>query len=186
MKVIISHYQNEIFRLREEIQLTQQNLRTITTTSQCDFLLKTLQSFVRKTRNKYTFIKTKKFETDLLNDYRNKYNKSPGIWLRYIDDFLFTWDHDESSLKHFISFCNSYSTNQNMKSKISFEADYSMSHVYFLDTKDKFNAHTLATELYSKPSASFQYLHKTSFHPPHTFCSILKSQFIKIQRICFQ
>ena len=70
-----------------------------------------------------------KFETDLLNDYRNKYNKSPGIWLRYHDTILSTWDHDESSLKHFISFCNSYSTNQNMKSKISFKADYSMSHV---------------------------------------------------------
>ena len=77
-----------------------------------------------------------------------------------------------------------YSTNQNMKSKISFEAAYSMSHVYFLDTKVKFNAHTLATELYSKPSASFQYLHRTSLHPPHTFRSILKSQFIRIRRIC--
>ena len=71
-----------------------------------------------------------------------------------------------------------------MKSKISFEADYSMSHVYFLDTKVKFNAHTLANELYSKPSASFQYLHRTSFHPPHTFLSILKLQFIRIRRIC--
>ena len=58
------------------------------------------------------------FETDSLNDYRNKYNKSPGIWLRYIDDICFTWDHDKSRLKHFISFCNSYSTNQDMKSKI--------------------------------------------------------------------
>ena len=96
-------------------------------------------------------------------------NKSPGIWLRYIDDIFLTWDHDESSLKHFISFCNSYSTNQNMKSKISFEADYSMSHIYFLATKIKFNADTSATELYSKPSASFQYLHRTSFHPPHAY-----------------
>ena len=62
-----------------------------------------------------------KFETDLPNYYRNKYNKSPGICLRYIDDIFSTWVHDELSLKHFISFCNSYSTNQNMKSKISFE-----------------------------------------------------------------
>ena len=31
---------------------------------------------------------------------------------------------------------------------------------------------------------SFQYLHGTSFHPPHTFHSILKSQFIQIQCIC--
>ena len=59
-----------------------------------------------------------------------------------------------------------------------------MSHVCFLDTKVKFNAHTLATELYSKPSASFQYPRRTSFHPPHTFRSVLKSQFIRIRRIC--
>ena len=87
-------------------------------------------------------------------------------------------------MMNFISFCDSYSTNQNMKSKISSEADYSMSHVHFLDTKVNFNAHTLATELYSKPIASFQYLHRTSFHPPHTLRSILKSQFTRIRRIC--
>ena len=65
-----------------------------------------------------------------------------------------------------------------MRSKISFEADYSMSHVDFLDTEVKLNAHALATELglYCKPSASFQYLHRTSSHNPHTFRSILKSQ----------
>ena len=54
MKIIIFHYQNEMFKLREEIQLAQQDLCTITTASQYDFLLKTLQSFVRKT---VTFIK---------------------------------------------------------------------------------------------------------------------------------
>ena len=66
-----------------------------------------------------------------------------------------------------------------------------MSDVYFLDTKVKFNAHTLAMKLYSIPSASFQYLHRTSSqylhrtssHPPHTFRSILKSQVIRIRRI---
>ena len=125
-----------------------------------------------------------KFETDSPNDYRNNYNKSSGILFRYIDDIFFTWDHDESSLKHFISFCNSYFTKKNMRSKISFETDYSMSHVYFLDTKVKFNAHTLATELYCKPSASFQYLHRTSSYSPHTFHSNLKSQFIRLPHTC--
>ena len=28
------------------------------------------------------------FGTNMLNDYRSKYNKLPGIWLRYIDDIL--------------------------------------------------------------------------------------------------
>ena len=40
------------------------------------------------------------------------------------------------------------------------------------------------TEIYLKPTASFQYLHRTSYHPPHTFRSILRSQFIRIRRIC--
>ena len=67
---------------------------------------------------------------------------------------------------------------------ITFTADYSTSEVYFLDTKIKFKGERLISELYSKPTAFFQYLHRTSYHPPHTFRSILKSQFIRIRRIC--
>ena len=71
-----------------------------------------------------------------------------------------------------------------MKSHITFTYDYSGDHVYVLDTKVKFKEQKLMTEIYSKPTASFQYLHRTSYHPPHTFRSILKSQFIRINRIC--
>ena len=28
------------------------------------------------------------FETNMLNDYKSKYNKLLGIWLRHIDDFF--------------------------------------------------------------------------------------------------
>ena len=110
-----------------------------------------------------------KFETEMLADYKKKFKKLPTVW-RY----------DETSLKHFINFCNNYSSNQNMKSNITFTADYSTSEVYFLDTKIKFKGERLISELYSRPTASFQYLHRTSYHPPHTFRSILKSQFIRI------
>ena len=99
MKVIISHYQNEIFRLKEEIQLTQQDLRTITTTSQYDFLLKTLQSFVRKTRNKYTFIKTKKLNR-LIKSQSHTLARTSGqstqtLW---IPEFSLTSDDRQSIL----------------------------------------------------------------------------------------
>ena len=56
--------------------------------------------------------------------------------------------------------------------------------VTFLDTKVKFKYGKLVTELYTKPSASFQYLHRTSRHPPHTFKAITISQFIRICQIC--
>ena len=100
-----------------------------------------------------------KFETEMLADYKKKFKKLPTVWLRYIDDIFFTWDYDETSLKHFINFRNNYSSNQNMKSNITFTADYSTSEVYFLDTKIKFKGERLISELYSKPTASFQYLH---------------------------
>ena len=122
-----------------------------------------------------------KFETEMLADYKKKLKKLPTV---NIDDIFFTWDYDETSLKHFINFCSNYSSNQNMKSNITFTADYSTSEVYFLDTKIKFKGERLISELYSKPTASFQYLHRASYHPPHTFHSILKSQFIRIRHIC--
>ena len=97
---------------------------------------------------------------------------------------FFTWNYDKTSLEHFINFCKNYSSNQSMNSHITFTYDYSTDYVYFLDTKVKFKEQKLMTEIYSKPTASFQYLHRTSYHPPHTFRSILRSQFIPIRRIC--
>ena len=92
--------------------------------------------------------------------------------------------YEKTSFEHFINFCKNYSSNQSMKSYINFTYDYSTDYVYFLDTKVKFIEQKLMTEIYSKPTASFQYLHRTSYHPPHTFRSILRSQFIRIRRIC--
>ena len=99
MKVIISHYQNEIFKLREEIQLTQQDLHTITTTSQYDFVLKTLQSFVRKTRNKYTFIKTKKLNRLIKSQSHTSARKSrQSTQTLWIPEFSLTSDDRQSIL----------------------------------------------------------------------------------------
>ena len=124
------------------------------------------------------------FETNMLNDYNSKYNKLPGIWLRYTDDIFFTWNYDKTSLEHFINFCKTYSSNHSMKSHITFTSDYSTDYVYFVDTKVKFKEQKPMSEIYSKPTASCQYLHRTSYRPPHTFRSILRSQFIRIRRIC--
>ena len=88
---------------------------------------------------------------------------------------FFTWNYDKTSLEHFINFYKHYSSTQNMKAHITFTYDYSTDYVYFLDTMVKFKEQKLMTEIYSKPTASFQYLHRTSYHPPHTFHSILRS-----------
>ena len=125
-----------------------------------------------------------RFEKRMLQDYERIYDRKPTAWLCYIDDILLLWDGDEISLKHFIRFCNRYATNNNMKSNIKFTTHCSKTYVTFLDTKVKFKDGKLVTELHTKPSASFQYLHSTLYHPSHTFKAITKSQFIRIRRIC--
>ena len=80
-----------------------------------------------------------KFEQLMLRDYEISFNRKPSVWLRYIDDVFFIWNGDETSLKHFIQFCNSYASNNHMKSTIKFTTNYSQTHVTFLDTKVKFN-----------------------------------------------
>ena len=116
-----------------------------------------------------------RLERRMLQDYERIYGRKPLAWLRYIDDILFLWDGNEISLKHFILFCNRYATNNNMKSNIKFMTHYSKTHVTFLDTRVKFKEGKLVTELHTKPSASFQYLYRTSYHPPQTFKAITKS-----------
>ena len=56
----------------------------------------------------YANIFLDQFERDMLNEYQQKRNLRPLFWMRYIDDISFIWNHDESSLKDFIQFCNNY------------------------------------------------------------------------------
>ena len=62
MKVIISHYEVEILKLTEEIHSTKQQLSDLTTSSRFTFLLKSLESLIKKTSKGINFIKSKKFK----------------------------------------------------------------------------------------------------------------------------
>lgn len=126
-----------------------------------------------------------KFEQEILDEYHSKTGYKPEIWLRFVDDIFFIWKGDEQSLKHFLQFCNNYSEAHNMKSFIKFTYVYSTKSVNFLDTTISINQDgSLTTELYSKPTAAYQYLHQSSYHEPHLIKAIPKSQFIRIRRIC--
>ena len=62
MKVIISHYEIEILKLTEEIHSTKQQLSDLTTSSRFTFLLKSLESFIKKKSKGINFIKSKQFK----------------------------------------------------------------------------------------------------------------------------
>ena len=108
------------------------------------------------------------FDSNMLLKYQNKYNCKPTSWLRFIDIF-FNWPGDEKSLKHFLNFCNNYSKNKGMQSTIKFTYSYSTLTVNFLDVTVKVEKNgTLSTNLFAKPTASYQHLHAKSSHPFHT------------------
>ena len=119
-----------------------------------------------------------KFETNLLHDYKKEYRRGLAMWISYIDDVFFVWDHNQEELVQFLSYCNSYGAKNSYKSTIKFTMEYSKSDVVFLDTRVKKHAGELITELYCKPTATHAYLHKLSDHPTHTLHSNPLSQFI--------
>ena len=125
-----------------------------------------------------------KFENNLLEQYWNKHGKKPLLWIRYIDDVFLIWHGDEHEVKHFIKFCNNFSTQNGMKSNIRFEANVSSKSVNFLDVNVKIENGKISTDLYSKSTDAHAYLHHSSYHPWHVIRSLPKSQFIRIRRIC--
>ena len=125
-----------------------------------------------------------KFESEMLESYELQYGKRPTFWLRYIDDIFFIWYYDEQSLKHFLDFCNNYSTQSSMSSNIKFTSHYSRESVVFLDMKVYIEDGRILTDLFSKPTATHTYLHASSFHPRSTILSLPKTQFIRLRRIC--
>ena len=125
-----------------------------------------------------------KFECSMLDNYEREHQRRPHLWLRFIDDVFFVWSGDESSLKHFIDYCNNYSTQQGMQSTIRFTTSYSRTDVSFLDMKVSLKNNKICTSLHSKTVDTHTYLHSTSFHSRSTILSLPKTQFIRIRRLC--
>ena len=124
------------------------------------------------------------FENKMLDEYQRKKKVRPIVWWRYIDDVFLIWHDDEESLKDFLKFCDEYSANHKMKSKIKFETNYSRESVNFLDVNIKLLNGKISTSVYSKPTDSHLYLNKKSCHPTHVIENLPKGQFIRIRRIC--
>lgn len=56
--------------------------------------------------------------------------------------------------------------------------------VFFVEGSD--NMKQLATKVYFKPTDTHSLLHKSRFHPKHTYRGLIKSQFIRFHRNCTQ
>ena len=112
-----------------------------------------------------------------------KCNLQPTIYLRFLDDIFLIWDHGEEEFKQFFDTLNSHAASIKLKTTMDFKS------VDFLDVtvfkgEDFENSGKLDTKVFFKPTDTHELLHKSSFHPGHTFKGILKSQILRFHRIC--
>ena len=102
----------------------------------------------------------------------------PLTWLRYIDDIFIVWTHGRDLLNKFLDLANSFHPT------IKFSSYSSSEQVPFLDVMVSLEDGFLQTDLYSKPTDTFSYLHWTSCHPFHTRKSIPYSLAFRLVRLC--
>ena len=129
----------------------------------------------RKYAPHYADIYMAKFEKDALNQCPLK----PDCYFRYLDDIFIVWSHGREAFNNFLQ---TFNTQNPM---IKFKAEISTDSINFLDTTIfRGIDNKLESKVYFKPTNTHQLLHKSSFHPKHTYKGIVKSQIIRFYRIC--
>ena len=120
------------------------------------------------------------FMGDLEERLLDKYEKTPYLWVRFIDDIFAIWTHSLTELFNFRDYLNK------QHNTIKFTMEHSQKRIIFLDTWviiDQIN-HRLIVELYTKPTDMHNYLLFSSFHPKHTKRGGPYGQFLRIRRNC--
>ena len=132
----------------------------------------------------------RKYAPSTANLYLKKFDKAaredfhihPLLYSRFLDDIFGVWPGTRAQLTLFQEFLNSLIPGI----KVTFTVRTHI--IEFLDTQiykhyDSEGRCTLQTKVYFKPTDTHQLLHRTSFHPTHTFDSIINCQFIRFKRI---
>lgn len=113
----------------------------------------------------------------------SKCHKVPRVYIRYLDDIFGVWDHSEREFLNFITILNEH------HASISVKYNLQRDKIEFLDTevyitRGDSGDSTLGTRVHFKPTDTHALLHKTSYHPKHTYKGIVKSQLMRYNRIC--
>ncbi len=118
------------------------------------------------------------FMSDLEDRLLSSAPNRPLVWWRFIDDIFSIWCGSQDSLVEFIDHINSFHPT------IKFTTEYSLTSVNFLDVTISKSPSGIATDVYSKPTDTHQYLLSNSCHPSHCKKAIAYSQALRIRRIC--
>jgi hypothetical protein len=107
----------------------------------------------------------------------------PLFWKRFLDDIFIIWPHSKEEFQEFITYLNQ------LDESVTLTAEIHETTIDFLDVT-VFKGPSFAaggpidTKVFFKTTDTHQLLHKKSFHPEHTFASLVKSQIIRFWKIC--
>lgn len=109
----------------------------------------------------------------------------PYCYYRYIDDVWGVWQYSHQDFQNFIQILNSHHRSIKVKSVANDKT------IDFLDTTtykgtDFSTTYKLDLKVFFKETDTHALLHHNSYHPPHTFQGIVKSQLLRFTRICTQ
>ena len=114
-----------------------------------------------------------------------KCSKTPAVYLRYLDDLFGVFTGSEAEFMVFFDTLNNHHPKIKLKHNLQRkEVEFLDTVVFFAERQSITDPLTLATKVYFKETDRHALLHKTSFHPKHTFGGVIKSQLIRFQRIC--
>ena len=101
-------------------------------------------------------------------------------WVRFIDDIFGGWIGTVRQFKQFVFVFNNFAKIYG----IYFDKEQFGDTVHFLDVTISNNTGIIVTDLYVKPTDAHRFLHRSSFHPQHTFHGIPFSQMRRAMVIC--
>lgn len=107
----------------------------------------------------------------------------PQIFLRYLDDIWGIWNHSKEDFDHFVTILNNHHPSIKLKPTLHSSSVDFLDVTTFKGIRFRETGH-LDTKLYRKPTDTITLLHFDSFHPKHVFKGLLKSQILRINRIC--
>jgi hypothetical protein len=131
----------------------------------------------------------KRFSPGFANLYMAEWEKEalencpnqPLIYRRYLDDIFMIWQHSKEAFTEFLAILNNHDPNIKLKAQIDELSVDFLDVTLYKGIKYETTGY-LDYKVYFKPTDSHQLLHKKSFHPPHTFKGLVKSQIIRFHR----
>ena len=105
----------------------------------------------------------------------------PYFYKRFLDDLFMLWDYGLEAFLEFFEILNSHNPAVKLTHRIEVLSNDYLDLTIFKGPD--FEKHfKLDTKTFFKPVDTHQLLHKSSFHPKHTFAGILKSQILRFFR----